>query len=75
MRSVLALGLLAMLWNAAADAATVHRGHTHQRVIMRPNVIMPPHRDVVRPWSGFPDWRSIPPEENRNLDPSTRGSG
>lgn len=70
MRFVLALGLLAMLWSAAADGATIH----HRRV--REHVINGPAQEVVAPgWYVFPGYKPIPPEENRNLDPSTRGGG
>jgi hypothetical protein len=69
MRSVLALGLLIGL-SASASAATVHHFRS------RPHVIVRPSRDEVIPpgWYKFPGYPPIPPEENRNLDASTRGS-
>src|ERR1700688_1484065 len=70
--SVLALGLLIGLC-ASAGAATVH--HYHFRP--RHDVIVRPSRDVPVPpgWYKFPGYPPIPPEENRNLDPSNIGSG
>ncbi len=67
-RSVLALGLLVALC-ASANAATVHRAKP-RHVIVRPSqgVAVPPG------WYKFPGYPPIPPEQNRNLDPSTRGS-
>jgi len=67
-RSVLALGLLIALC-ASADAATAHRSKP-RHVIVRPSqgVVVPPG------WYKFPGYPPIPPEQNRNLDPSTRGS-
>ena len=60
MRSVFALGLLISLC-APISAATAHHPRTHHHVIVRPSqsVVVPP--------------RPIPPDENRNLDPSTWG--
>ena len=77
MRSVLALGLLMTLC-ASADAATVHRSKpstVHLRT--RPHVIVRPSQDVAAPpgWYKFPGYPPIPPEENRNLDPSNFGGG
>jgi hypothetical protein len=76
MRSVLALGLLIGLC-ASADAATVHRSkpptvhlRTRQSVIVRPG----PGVTARGRFFTFPGWKPIPPEENRNLDPSNRGS-
>jgi hypothetical protein len=76
MRSVLALGLLITLC-ASADAATVHRYKpptVHLRT--RQHVIVRPSQGVTAPrrFFTFPGWKPIPPEENRNLDPSNRGS-
>lgn len=77
MRGLLALGLFVMLC-ASADAATVHHART------RPHVITHPRQDgIVRQFapeqSTFPGWglgyKPIPPEENRNLDPSNFGGG
>jgi hypothetical protein len=77
MRSVLVLGLLMTLC-ASADAATAHHYRTHH-VIIRPGVAssfaaVPGSQDVVPPgWYKFPGYPPIPPEANRNLDPSTFG--
>jgi hypothetical protein len=75
MRSVLAVGLLITLC-ASANAATVHRSKppaVHLR--MRQHVIVRPSQGVTAPGRfTFPGWTPIPPEENRNLDPSNRGS-
>lgn len=71
MRVVLALMLpVVFVWSATAEAATQH----HQRV--RPHVVNRPSEQVV-PMGRYiyPGFGPIPPGENRNLDPSTRGSG
>ena len=69
MRSVLALGLLITLC-ASANATTVH--HSKLR-----HVIVRPSQGVAAPpgWYKFPGYPPIPPEENRNLDPSNFGGG
>ncbi|QOZ38051.1 hypothetical protein XH92_22120 [Bradyrhizobium sp. CCBAU 53421] len=61
---------LVILWSAVADAATTHHRRVRQHLIIRPS------EEVVVP-SGYryPGFGPIPPSENRNLDPSTRGSG
>jgi hypothetical protein len=71
LRSSLALTLpLVILWTAVADAATAH----HRRV--RPHLIIRPSEQVAPPtWYRYPGFGPIPPGENRNLDPSTRGGG
>jgi hypothetical protein len=68
--SVLALGLLVNLC-APAGAATARHFRSRHDVIVRPS------RDVPIPpgWYKFPGYPPIPPEENRNLDPSNIGSG
>ncbi len=69
MRAVLALGLLIILCGAA-NAATVHHLRTRQHVIVGPaEVVTAPHHYV------YPGYGPIPLGENRNLDPSNRGSG
>ncbi|UGY14976.1 hypothetical protein [Bradyrhizobium septentrionale] len=70
MRSALMVGLLAMLWSAAADAATAHHRRVRQHVIVRPGEQVAPPGHYV-----YPGYGPIPPGENRNLDPSTRGGG
>ncbi len=68
MRTVLALGLLITLC-ASANAARVH--HPKPR-----HVIVSPSQSVTGPgWVTFPGWKPIPPEQNRNLDPSNFGGG
>lgn len=73
MRSLLVssvfLGLLLGLC-APANAAKAH----HQR--LRPHAIVHRNQEEVVPpgWYKFPGYPPIPPEENRNLDASTRGS-
>jgi hypothetical protein len=70
MRAALAFALVMVLWSVAADAATTHRRRLQQRAIVRPPA------DAVPPgWYNSLGWKPIPPEENRNLDPSTRGGG
>jgi hypothetical protein len=70
MRSVLTLCLLISLY-APASATTVRRSPSHHHVIVRPS-----HDVAVPPgWYKFPGYPPIPPEENRNLDPSNFGSG
>ncbi len=70
MRSVLALGLLISLLGPAG-AATLH----HPR--SRPHVIVRPGQGVAVPsgWYKFPGYPPIPPQQNRNLDPSNFGGG
>jgi hypothetical protein len=69
MRSIFALGLLIALC-ASANAAKVHH------VKPRDAIVRPSQGEVVPPgWYKFPGYPPIPPEQNRNLDPSTRGSG
>ncbi|MGY2846672.1 hypothetical protein ACVIHH_002560 [Bradyrhizobium sp. USDA 4518] len=67
----LALALpLAMLWSSVAGAATAHHRRVRQHLIIRPSEqVVSPDRYV------YPGFGPIPPGENRNLDPSTRGSG
>ncbi len=69
MRCVLALGLLIALY-ASANAATQHHAKP-RHFIVRPSqgAAVPPG------WYKFPGYPPIPPQENRNLDPSNRGSG
>ncbi len=68
MRCVLVLGLLISL-GVPASAATVHHSRSRPHVIVRPSqgVAIPPG------WYKFPGYPPIPPEENRNLDPSNFG--
>jgi hypothetical protein len=80
MRSMLVFGLL-MIFCASADAATAHHYRT-RHVIMRPGVAssfaaVPGNQGTAVPpgWYKFPGYPPIPPEANRNLDPSTFGGG
>jgi hypothetical protein len=68
MRSVSAVGLLVILCGSA-NAATVHHLRTRQHDNVHPSqgVTVPPG------WYKFPGYPPIPPEENRNLDPSNFG--
>ncbi|QIG92521.1 MULTISPECIES: hypothetical protein [unclassified Bradyrhizobium] len=70
MRAALMVGLLAMLWSAAADAATAHHRRVRQHVTTGPSEQVAPPGHYV-----YPGYGPIPPGENRNLDPSTRGGG
>ena len=72
MRVGLTLGLLAGL-AVPADAATTHyaRARHHDRVVVRPAESAP----IPPGWYKFPGYPPIPPEENRNLDPSNFGGG
>ena len=73
MRTVLTFGLflgLLISLSAPASAARVHHYRAHPRAIVHPS-----REEVVPPgWYKFPGYPPIPPEENRNLDASTRGS-
>ncbi|MCP1844075.1 hypothetical protein ACVIHI_003006 [Bradyrhizobium sp. USDA 4524] len=61
---------LVVLWSADADAAKAHHRRGRQHLIIRPSEqVVSPDRYV------YPGFGPIPPGENRNLDPSTRGSG
>jgi hypothetical protein len=77
--SVFAFGLLIAL-EVPAGAATAHRHRTlqesHQEIIVRPNLERFGHDEAVPPgWYKFPGYPPIPPEQNRNLDPSNYGGG
>lgn len=87
MRSVLVLGLFLGLFLgllvtlcAAANAATLHHHRTRHHVIVRASAAssfaaVPGSQSVAVPpgWYKFPGYPPIPPEQNRNLDPSTFG--
>lgn len=77
MRSVIVLGLtiggLAIGLGAPANGAAMHHGrpYHHDRIIIRPT-----QGETIPPgWYKFPGYPPIPPEENRNLDPSNFGGG
>jgi hypothetical protein len=70
MRSALALGLL-IVFCGSADAARGH--HPKARHVKARHVIVRPSQPAPEPYR-FPGWPAIPPEQNRNLDPSNRGS-
>jgi hypothetical protein len=69
MRFVLALGVLIALCTSA-DAARVHKSKP-RHVIVRPSQGV----TVFPGWYKFQGYPPIPPEENRNLDPSNFGGG
>lgn len=73
MRTVLAFGLflgLLISLSAPASAARSHHYRAHHH-----GFVYPSQEEVVPPgWYKFPGYPPIPPEENRNLDASTRGS-
>ncbi|MGC2086740.1 MAG: hypothetical protein WA702_25640 [Bradyrhizobium sp.] len=80
MRSVLPLSLSLGLFiggvsisPGVAAAASAHRVplRHHERVDIRPR----PSDAVPAGWYKFPGYPAIPPEENRNLDPSNFGGG
>ena len=61
---------LVLLSSVVADAATAHHRRVRQPFIIRPSEqVAPP--SLYR----YPGFGPIPRGENRNLDPSTRGSG
>ena len=74
MRSIFALGILIAL-GTSANAAKVHYCGPHysqpRDVIVRPSQDEP----VPPGWYKFPGYPPIPPEQNRNLDPSNFGGG
>ncbi len=73
MRSILIFGLLLSLISPA-DAATRH--HSRPRQPSHPVVVRSGEDRPVPPgWYKFPGYPPIPPEENRNLDPSNFGGG
>ena len=70
MRYVLASALLIALC-VSASAASVHHARTGHHV-----VVPAASKETVPPgWYKFPGYPPIPPELNRNLDPSNRGGG
>jgi hypothetical protein len=73
MRSLLALVLLIYLL-PSAGAVTARHAHIRHH---DDRVFSPPGRDVAIPpgWYKFPGYPPIPPEQNRNLDPSNFGGG
>lgn len=70
MRSALALALLITVC-ASANAATVHHFRTRHHITIQPSqgMCVPPA------CYQFPGYPPIPPEQNRNLDPSNFGGG
>jgi hypothetical protein len=70
MRSILVLGILIAL-GSSANAAKVH----HPHYAAPRNVILGPGQEQAVPpgWYKFPGYPPIPPEQNRNLDPSNYG--
>ena len=72
MRTLLAL-VLGIYLLPPAGAAPAH----HARIQHRDHVISRSGQDVPVPpgWYKFPGYPPIPPEQNRNLDPSNFGGG
>jgi hypothetical protein len=69
MRSVLAMSLLIAFCTSAYAAKAKVRHSNPRDAIVRPN-----QGGAVPPgWYKFPGYPPIPPEQNRNLDPSTFG--
>jgi len=69
MRSIFALGIL-IAFCTSANAAKVH--HSKPRDV----IVHPSQNEAVPPgWYKFPGYPAIPPEQNRNLDPSNFGGG
>ncbi|MBR0875291.1 hypothetical protein JQ633_33365 [Bradyrhizobium tropiciagri] len=66
-----------MAWSVSTDAATGHHQRGRQHVVVRSTEeVVRPGQEVVPPgWYKFPGYKAIPPEENRNLDPSNFGGG
>jgi hypothetical protein len=69
MRPFLAIGLMLTLCASAQAATTRHSKPRHVTVRPSPDVAVPPG------WYRFPGYPPIPPEQNRNLDPSNFGGG
>ena len=72
----LAIGSLTIGVGAPANAAAMQdaRPHHHDRIIIRPT--RPAQSGPIPPgWYKFPGYPPIPPEQNRNLDPSNFGGG
>ncbi|WP_083841312.1 hypothetical protein [Bradyrhizobium sp. STM 3843] len=67
---VFPLGLAISLIVPAA-AARVHHPRARHHAVPRPV----PGDVIVPGWYRLPGYRPIPPEENRNLDPSNFGGG
>ena len=74
MRSIFALGILIALCTSANAARVQHYDPHHSKP--RDAIIHPSQDEAVPPgWYKFPGYPPIPPEMNRNLDPSTFGGG
>jgi len=63
---------LSLALSATANAAPAHHARARHPVFSPgPDPVVP----VTPPgWYKFPGYPAIPPEQNRNLDPSNRGS-
>ena len=74
MRSIFALGILIALCTSANAAKVRKAGPHHSQP--RDVIVRPSQDEAVPPgWYKFPGHPPIPPEQNRNLDPSNRGGG
>ena len=70
MRSIFALGVLIALCTSANAATVQHSGPHH---FQQRDVIVHPGQAVSPGWYKFPGYSPIPPEQDRNLDPSNYG--
>jgi hypothetical protein len=72
MRAVVALGFAVMISLCVpAGAATRHHARPRHAVVVHRNDDL----GVPPGWYKFPGYPPIPPEQNRNLDPSNFGGG
>jgi hypothetical protein len=76
MRAILVLSVLVSLC-VSAGAATVHQPRARRHAVVPPIGDVRPSEGVAVPpgWYKFPGYPPIPPEQNRNLDPSNFGGG
>jgi hypothetical protein len=72
MRAIFVSAILIALCSSA-NAAKVHHANPHG--FSPRDAVMRPDRDQAIPpgWYKFPGYPPIPPEDNRNLDPSNYG--
>jgi hypothetical protein len=67
--------VLSLALSAAASAAPAHHPRARQYNFRHSQDSIVPVTPVPPPgWYKFPGYPAIPPEQNRNLDPSNRGS-
>jgi hypothetical protein len=78
MRSDVAFSLLisGILVALAAPMAVAQVHHAHPRLKQERTIVRPDRPGIIPPgWYKFPGYPPIPPEQNRNLDPSNFGGG